>query len=339
VVWDLLNDARVGRRTAESFPLQSVVKLGIALAVYDAADRGVLELERPVALEQRDLVFGASRIADDWQRGARGPYRAGALIDRMLIESDNTAADVLYRLVHGKATINAVLARKGITGINVRTNEAGVRADGLAGRTFAKGGDNAGTPDAVASLLAKLQIGTLVSNRSRTRFMNALSASRTGPGRLRAGLPPATPLAHKTGTSGTRDGATDATNDAGIVLINGYGVVIVAFLNGARGSNRDRDAAIAGLARDVYAITRSALALRENHVALGRVRHRNACSSCTARRAHRRPDVPSARVERIEWHLDGVDRLRNLAGHHTSRRYVSLPRLQSIEPGGLGWRN
>jgi len=233
VVWDLRNDARVGRRSAEGFPMASVFKLTVALAIYDAVDRGILRLNDKVAIEPRDLLFDFSRIASDWKRGRKGPYPLRELIDRMLIESDNTAADTLYRLVRGNAPINAVLVRKGISGITVRTNEAGLHVDARAGRTFAKGGDNVGTPDAVANLLAKLQMGTLLSTNSRAQFMNALLASRTGDARLRAGLPPRTPLAHKTGTSAAPE----------------------------------RDATIAALARDVYGITRSALARSEIHVA------------------------------------------------------------------------
>jgi len=85
-------------------------------------------------------------------------------------------------------------------------------------------------------------------------LFDALSQSQTGIDRLRAGLAPKTTLAHKTGTSGRYpNGAVDAVNDAGIAFLIGgtRPVIIVAFLNGARGTDAQNDAAIAALARAV----------------------------------------------------------------------------------------
>jgi beta-lactamase class A len=49
--------------------------------------------------------------------------------------------------------------------------------------------------------------------------MQTLTGSVTGRDRLRAGLPPGTVLARKTGTSPEHNGKAEATNDIGLITL------------------------------------------------------------------------------------------------------------------------
>ena len=72
-------------------------------------------------------------------------------------------------------------------------------------------------------------------------------------GRLRAGLPPGTPLAHKSGSSGTHGGLTAATNDIGIITLpDGRRLAIAVFVTDSRADDDTRETVIARIARVVY---------------------------------------------------------------------------------------
>ena len=70
---------------------------------------------------------------------------------------------------------------------------------------------------------------------------------------FRAGLPPGTTLAHKTGHSGTHGGVTAATNDIGLVTLpDGRRVAIAVFVTDSRANETTRQRVIARIAQAVY---------------------------------------------------------------------------------------
>ena len=247
VIWDLGTGVNIQTSGEVAFPMASVQKLPLAVLTYAAIDDGKLRADQSIELQPADIVKEVSPIAEEYQRG-RHTYSVHELVARMLQDSDNTAADALYRLLGGSQPINESLGALGIDGIVFRTNEAGLIADAESGRTFERGGDNAGSPASIASLLADLAQGRVLSAGSRNQLRTILARVNTFPGRLRAGFPAGTQLEHKTGTSDTVAGVTDATNDVGIATVNGRTVVIVAMLRGARGSDAERDAILASVA-------------------------------------------------------------------------------------------
>lgn len=255
VVWDLGTGVSVQRNAQLAFPMASVAKLPLAVAAYAAIDAGKLKPDQAITLVKSDVVTTVSPLAAEYDKGHR-VYALRELISRMLEDSDNTAADAVYRVLGGADALNDTMNALGIDGIVFRTNEAGLIADAKAGRTFARGGDNAGSPAAVALLLSDLAQGRILSDGSRQQVRDMLARVATFPGRLRAGFSASTHIEHKTGTSQTLGGVTDATNDVGIVNANGRTIVVVAMLMHARGSDAQRDAVLANAAQIANDATR-----------------------------------------------------------------------------------
>ncbi len=251
-VYDITGDTRVSVRGDEAFPLASTAKLAIALAAFRRADQGRLNLNERITITAADLRRGPSEIAAQHPRG-NVTVTYWQLIADMLIASDNTASDVLLGTLGGPDAVQTFLTKLGTHGFHFRKSEAELYADARRGRTFARGGDNAGTPNGVADLLREVALGHYLSLDATNELLQMLAASHTGEDRLRAGLPPAVTLAHKTGTSDTVGGVTDATNDAGILTFpDGRRIVIVAFLSAARADAGARDAVLADVARAAY---------------------------------------------------------------------------------------
>ena len=252
-VYDPAHDLTISVHGNDAFPLASVFKLAVAVAVQRLADRHKLDLDARVTLTAADLRHGTSPIASAHPRGDV-TLTYWELLRDMLVDSDNTACDYLLAKVGGPAAVEDTLRSLGIADVRIRKTEADLYADALAHRSFARGGDNVGTPEAIARLLEAVAGQRAAYLDGTTELMLDLSAVRTGATRFRAGLPPAVRLAHKTGLSDTFDGVTDATNDAGIFLLpDGRRVVVVALLAESRADAATRDAVLADVARTVYA--------------------------------------------------------------------------------------
>jgi beta-lactamase class A len=237
---ELASGRALGLHQDEPFPMQSVFKLPIAIEVLRQVDQG------KTALDQ-EIVLGA----DDARAGATGtivvPSRTtvGKLLEAMLVSSDNIACDRLLALVGGPQAVDARLRSFGIEGITIRLSEREMTAGQ---------GDNTATPAAMVALLVRMARNGLGLLPASARHLEALLLRvGTGTRRIKGGLPTGTPVAHKTGSSRTVDGKTDATNDVGLIsLPNGNRIAIAVFVHASPADERTREETIAKLARVAY---------------------------------------------------------------------------------------
>jgi beta-lactamase class A len=236
-----------GLNDTERFPMQSVYKLPIAMAVLEQVDRKVLTLNEKVSLSANDMVPGLhSPLRDRHPRGGID-VSVRDLIRAAIVDSDGTASDVLLRLAGGGARVTAYLRGLGIRDLTVATTERAMSKDPMVQY------QNYSTPRAAADLLKALHAGRSLSPAARALLLQDLTDSTPGPLRIKGLLPPGTAVAHKTGTDGTRDGKTAATNDIGIVTLpDGRHLVIAAFLKDSTAGLVPREAAIAEAAKAAW---------------------------------------------------------------------------------------
>jgi beta-lactamase class A len=229
------------------FPMQSVYKAPIGMAVLHAVDEGKLSLETPIRVEVSEYVpAGAhSPLRDRNPRGATVPLRE--LLRLSVEESDGTASDVLLRLAGGKAAAQAYLSGLGIEGMRIATTEGEMGRDGQAQyRSWA-------SPNEAVRWLAALQEGKGLTPESRALLLGWMTTTKTFPTRIKGRLPQGTVVAHKTGSSGTHAGVTAATNDIGIVTLpDGRHLAVAVFLMDSKAPAEARDAAIARVARAAW---------------------------------------------------------------------------------------
>lgn len=226
------------------FPQQSVSKLWVALAVFDAVDSGRMTLDQKVKVTRADLTVFHQPIAqlvdDDGYE-----TNVSELLLRAMTQSDNTANDSLLRTVGGPAAVRNMLERKGLGGIRFAGGERALQSAtaGLSwqqrysvGRTFYA--ERAKLPDAVrrealdrylatlpdgaqplaiVSAIAKLKRGLLLSTNSTRVLLSLMSESQTGKQRLAGGVPDGWRFGHKTGTGQEFDGTSTGYNDVGFM--------------------------------------------------------------------------------------------------------------------------
>jgi beta-lactamase class A len=222
------------------FPLASVYKLPIA---YAALQRGGLTPADSVDVTAGDRAPGDTPFAP-------GTTAAVAdLVRRSLDRSDNTASDVLLRMAGGPEVVTRQVHALGAAGVRVDRSMVEVFAAWREGGGAALIEDqrDSGTAEGIVALLAALHHGRDLDPEARRLLLESLKAADTGPNRIRAGVPPGTTVAHKTGTLGP------LTHDVGIITLPaGRGEVGIAVLVRSDAPVENRELLIADAARTVW---------------------------------------------------------------------------------------
>jgi beta-lactamase class A len=229
----------------DHFPMQSVYKLPISMAVMKQVDTGKLKVDQIVKISREDYV----------PRGSHSPIRdrnraaltVNELIRFAISESDGTASDVLMKLAGGPDTVQAFLGELNIQDLIIRDTEKALAEDhAVQYRNYA-------TPDAAVALLRALHDRRGLSESSQALLLKYMIESTPGAKRLKGLLPAGTIVAHKTGTSGTEKGITAATNDIGIInLPNGKHLAIAVFVSDSPADEATREAVIAKTAKALW---------------------------------------------------------------------------------------
>ena len=234
----------VAIRGDQHFPMQSVYKFPIAMAVLRQVDSGILKLDRMVRIEKGELVPPGlhSPIRDAHPNGGEMPLRE--ILRYAVAESDGTASDVLMRLAAGPGPIERYVKGLGVDGIAIATTEMEMsRGQMVQYRNWA-------TPNGMLKLLKAFEEGRGLTAGSRDLLTRWMTETGTGPHRIKGLLPAGTVVAHKTGTSGTAHGLTRATNDVGIVTLpDGRHMAIAVFVSDSRADEATREGVIARIAK------------------------------------------------------------------------------------------
>ncbi|MDK2125427.1 class A beta-lactamase [Parachitinimonas caeni] len=233
--------------------MMSVYKLPIVLAAYDAADKG-FKLDRVITITPAQAVGGYSPLAETLAE--KGPQRMSysELADEALMESDNTASDVLLKAIGGPEAVNRFLARHQLSGIRVDRFERQITTDQdkLPSEVSLKDERDTATGAALITLLQRLTEGKLLSARSTRIVLEKMAQVQTGRKRLRAGIPETWKLAHKTGTGELPGGINLATHDVGIIYAPGGRKILTAVLVGpSKLAHVEREALIAAVSKEI----------------------------------------------------------------------------------------
>ena len=233
----------------EHFPMQSVYKLPISMAVMKAVEAGKIKLSDRITISKDDLV---GRVAHSPMR-LRHPNGATLTVEELLrfaiSESDDAASDALMKLAGGPGAVQAYLTELSIKDMIVLDTEVTLTQD-----TTARYG-NWATPEASVALLRALHQRRGLSEPSQAVILKYMKEGPTGRRRLKGLLPAGTLVAHKTGSSGTDKGVTAATNDIGIITLpKDRHIAIAVFVADSPADEATRDGVIAKIAKAIYDI-------------------------------------------------------------------------------------
>ncbi|MGI8409971.1 MAG: class A beta-lactamase [Pyrinomonadaceae bacterium] len=231
----------------EHFPMQSIYKVPISMTVLKMVDDAKVRLGQQVDISPDDFVRWGfhSPIRNLNPAGTQMPVYE--IMRYSTSESDGTATDVLLELVGGPAAVQAYLSDLGIENMIVSNTIKEISRD------WETQYRNWATPDAAVELLRVFQEGRALSPDSTNLLRQFMTETDTGARRLKAGLPKEVFLAHKTGTGGTKDGITGATNDFGIITApDGRHIAIAVFVSDSSADGPTREKVIADIAKAVW---------------------------------------------------------------------------------------
>jgi beta-lactamase class A len=225
----------------------STIKIPLMTEVFEQIKAGKFALTDKYTYAEADM------------RGGTGVIRSLApgavltvkdLITLMVIVSDNTATDVLYRMVGGPAVVNTRMAALGLQKTRAQTLAApwfdALRAAPSPEAFYREGKHPFGltTPREMAALLEKMERGTLVDKPSSDLMLQIMRGQlyRTRIPRFLSGYR----IPHKTG-----DFLPFVGDDVGVLEAPGRTIVLTIFTGHHFGSGEMLENAIGLVAKDV----------------------------------------------------------------------------------------
>jgi beta-lactamase class A len=244
---NLGNDDTLSIRGTQHFPMQSVFKLHLAVAVLNSVDRSQLSMDQKVHVGPEDIFSTWSPLATKYPHGDVD-LTVKELLTYMVGHSDNVACDVLFKLEGGPASVQKFMQTLGVKDVSIAANEGTMHGDW--GIQFS----NWTTPDASTNLLSRFFKGEFLSTSSHSFLWDAMVNCSTGPRRIKGLLPSEVIVAHRTGTGGpNEEGILGAVNDIGIFkALNGDHIVLSVYISKVADEQVKAEKTIATISRLIY---------------------------------------------------------------------------------------
>ncbi len=227
------------------FHAASTMKVPVMIELFRQQAAGKLSLDSslPIRNEFHSIVDGSIYALSEGDDSDKAVYAAVGkamtlreLCDAMITVSSNFAANLLIAKL-GVENIRATVARLGADGMNVLRGVEDQKA-------FDKGLNNSTTARGLLVLFDKLAHGAAVDASADATMVDILKRQAFNDA-IPAGLPPRTPVAHKTGN------ITRINHDAGIVFA-ARPYVVVLLVRGIQ-DQKESAALMASLSRTIYA--------------------------------------------------------------------------------------
>ena len=218
VIKDLSSGRTLVHDPDRRFASASMVKIPIMAACYKAAEEGRVSLQDVLRVGRRDKVRGSGVL----RASPTGtPVTVDKLLDLMITDSDNTAANMLIDLLGFEYLENAFRGF-GLEATNLARKMMDFQAR-------ARGVENYTTPREMADILERIYRRTCVSPQASEACLDLLKRQKVN-NRIPRYLPRKVVVAHKTGLE------NKVCHDAGIVYTGKGDVLISAFTEGDTGA-------------------------------------------------------------------------------------------------------
>lgn len=222
VVEDYTSDFALNISEGEIFVAASVNKIPILAALYYYANKGEIDLDRDITVQQADIQdYGTGSIRYEKPGGV---YSVKTLAKLMIKQSDNTAAYILANHIIGYDELKAAVAQWGLVQTDMDTNKTSNRD--------------------IAKIMRLIYEGK-VTNQAATLEMLSFLKDTDHETRLPANLPDNVTTYHKIGTE------VGVIHDAGVVTDGKHTYYIGLFTNGTPESE-ETDKQFATISKVVY---------------------------------------------------------------------------------------
>lgn len=232
----------------KQYPMQSVYKFHLALAVLDQVDKGKFELDQKILVKKSDLLPDTwSPLRDKYPNG-NVELNLSELIKYTVAFSDNNGCDMLFRLIGGAEKVEKYIKDLGIKEISIKSTEEEMHKE------WNVQFENWTTPLEAVCLLDKFFNKKILKKETFDFLWKTMVETQTGSNRIKSLIPRGTIVGHKTGSSGTNEkGVTAALNDIGIVkLPNNNHFAIAFFVSNSKENTETNEKIIAEITKMVW---------------------------------------------------------------------------------------
>jgi beta-lactamase class A len=171
---DAKTGAWLGYNEKEGFVPASLLKVPIMMAILKKVEREEIKLNDQLTIEQEDLDSNAGKL---YEKGAGTKMTYWDLIEEMILNSDNTAKNVLKKDL-SEAEINAVFTHVGIENPYLKENGQVV------------------TPRGYSRLFKSLYFATFLNPELSEKALD-ITTDTSMENLISAGIPPEVQIAHK----------------------------------------------------------------------------------------------------------------------------------------------
>jgi beta-lactamase class A len=194
---------------AEAVAAASTIKVPVLVAFLQAVDAGVVSLDQALVLQEHQIAGGSGNLQAE-PVGSR--YTALEVASRMIVNSDNTATNMMIDLLGGAEQLNQQFQSWGLAATVIRNPLPDLE------------GTNTTSARDLALLMALVDRGGLLSLRSHARMESIMQRTRNR-SLLPAGIGQGAVIANKTG-----DIATSLGDVALVDTPNGHRYVIATLI-------------------------------------------------------------------------------------------------------------
>ncbi|MFV0417865.1 MAG: class A beta-lactamase, subclass A2 [Dysgonomonas sp.] len=230
------------------YPMQSVYKFHLALAVLDYMDVNKIPFNIPIYIKKSDLLPNThSPLRDDYPSGEM-EMQVTEVLKYTVSKSDNNGCDILFRLIGEPKTVDRYIKSLGISDINIVATEEEMHS------AWDVQFQNWTTPLATVELLEKFRTGNILPMPYRDFLWETMVETTTGANKIKALLPDGTIVAHKTGSSfRNSEGIKAAENDIAVVqLPDGCYYSLAVFVSNSKESDETNCRIIAEISKAIY---------------------------------------------------------------------------------------
>ena len=210
---DTATGSHIQHRAVERFPLLSTFKIMAVAAVLKRSEREAELLNQRIRYGKNNLVTYSPITENHLDDG----MKVGELCAAALQYSDNTAANLLLRLIGGPRALTRFARATGNDSFRLDRWETALNA--------AIPGDarDTATPEAMARSLRNFTLGNALSPTSRAQFIEWLTGNTTGDKRIRAAVPATWRVGDKTGS-----GDYGSANDIAVIFPPNRAPIVLA---------------------------------------------------------------------------------------------------------------
>jgi beta-lactamase class A len=265
---DLGSGGKVLRNETRPFHAASTMKVPVMIAAWAAVDQGILKIDQPIAVrnEFRSIVDGSRYHLASEDDGDPELYAAvgstrpvSELIRHMIVRSSNLATNLLIDQLSASRVMD-VMRQMGAYNLQVLRGVEDEKAFQAGFNNEVNAADLMLLLGAIAQAAAEAPAGPsaapdpganepvaapAISHRGAAAMIEVLEAQEFNE-KIPAGLPPGTPVAHKTGD------ITGIHHDAGIVFPPGESPYVLVVLTAGFDKEETANRFIADLSRSIW---------------------------------------------------------------------------------------